>query len=485
MSRTEDGFALLEVMVAAMVLVIGILGMVLGMAASQKLSLVSDRQSSMENVAQREIERLEGIPYAQLGLSATPGTSADSLNPDYYVAAGPPTTFEWNRTVGSTESLDVDTVNGAVPPTTSWTEGGFSGTLYDFITWTSDPKCSPGCPSTQDYKRLTVGVTLTGDQNPSPVFLSSVVADPNAAPAGGTVNGTDGNPIVNPATTCENTSGVQVQCESPIDSGNPSTFYLHDCAATNSSCSAPSGNSVTQQTVGVATGLVCTTLTTLGGLLADITGCPMPDLMDANPPSGTSSTPLYQYSTDQGTAGYPGGRLLQPTCSTSGSGCGTGSTSDCSGGGIFNSSLLSVQSQFWVSSPVTAQETLTGDGGISMFTQTQNSISAVVSFCIEIYDIPPSNGVAGSLGDLLAWPPVALGGVGYVAATDPSTSANWPAKASQVSYTFNFRGSSGSVSIAAGHRIGVRVWMKANVSSAIALVYDNPLYPSEIQLNTQ
>lgn len=39
------------------------------------------------------------------------------------------------------------------------------------------------------------------------------------------------------------------------------------------------------------------------------------------------------------------------------------------------------------------------------------------------------------------------------------------------------------MTIAAGHRIGVRVWMVANANVPIALIYDNPLYPSEIQLN--
>jgi hypothetical protein len=138
-----------------------------------------------------------------------------------------------------------------------------------------------------------------------------------------------------------------------------------------------------------------------------------------------------------------------------------------------------------VSSPVTATTTLTGDAGISLYSQTVGSASAVVSFCLEIYDIPPSNGVAGSLLDILAWPPVALGGAGYVGQTDPGTGGNWPASASQVSYIFNFRGSNGTVSIAPGHRLGVRLWFKANLNAALDLLYDNPLYPTQLQLNTQ
>lgn len=419
----EEGFALLEVVVAAFVLVVAILAMLMTFVDSQKLELSSEQMASMSHVAQREIERLAGMPYADVGLDATPTSSSDPRNPDYYVLAGSPPSFEWDRAACTSEPLDVDATNGAVSPVASWSAGRFSGSLFDFVTWSTDARCSPGCPASADYKRITVAVTITTPGttgSPMPVFVSSLLADPNATPAGGVVNGQAGNPITNPTTTCANSSGIEQACESPIDSGNPNTYYLHDCAASNASCSAPAGSGVTQQTVGVASGLLCTSLTALGGIAGDITGCPMPDLMDASPPAGDDTTPLYQYSTDLGTSGYPGGRLLDPTCTNS-SGCGTGEATDCNSGGAWTSSLVKAESEFWVSDPLASSLTLTGDGGINVFTQTDGGISAAVSFCLEIYDVPPSNGTAGSLGDLLAWPPVALGGAGYAAAADPTT----------------------------------------------------------------
>jgi hypothetical protein len=422
-------------------------------------------------------------------MTEAPGTSTDATNPDYYVAGGSSPTFEWNRVAGSTEPLDVDAANGTVAPVQTWTEGRFTGQIYDFVTWTTDPKCSPGCPSSSDYKRITVAVTVNSGPQPHPLYVSSVIADPAAAPAAGTSNGTSGNPLTDPTTSCTNAQGQTVSCTSPIDSGNPSTFYLHDWAATNSgSPNLPSSDHPTHATVGTVAGLTCTTSTVLAHTLSNITGCPVPDLMDTNPPAASNSPPLYHYSTDQAADGaYPGGRILAPMCSpglcSGSSGGGTGSTADCTGGG-WASNLLNVQSEFFVSSPVTATTTLTGDGGLSMFTQTVGGTSAVVSFCIEIYDVPPS-GSPGSLADILAWPPVALGGAGYVPQTDPSTGSNWPTSPSQISYVFNFRGSNGTVAIAAGHRIGVRIWAKVNLNTAADLLYDNPTYPSDIQLNTQ
>jgi hypothetical protein len=485
----EDGFTIIELMFALVVLIIGILGMFMGFVSAQKLSLVSERETSMAQIAQREIERVEGISYSQIAMSAAPGTSTDPANPDYYVTAGSAPSFKWDRTGGSSETLVVDATNGTVTPVQSWTEGRLSGQMYDFVTWTTDPKCSPGCNASQNYKRVTVAVTANSGPQPNPVYTSSVVADPAAKSVQGTNNGTIGNPLTNPNTTCTNAQGQTVSCTSPINSGNPNTYYLHDWAATNNgTVPEPSSDNSTHPTVGTVSGQTCTTSQSQAGTPANVAGCPAPDLMDANSPVGLSGDPLYHYSTDQASdAAYPGGRLLQPTCSsglcTGSSGGGTGSTSDCNGGAWANN-LLNVQSALFVTAPVSAKLTLTGDGGISIYTQTLGGTSAVVSFCAEIYDVPPS-GSAGSLADLLAYPPTALGGAAYVPVTDPATGGNWPTSTSQVSYIFNFRGSLGAVSIPAGDRVGVRLWAMANSNTAVDLVYDNPSYPSEIQLNSQ
>ena len=53
-----------------------------------------------------------------------------------------------------------------------------------------------------------------------------------------------------------------------------------------------------------------------------------------------------------------------------------------------------------------------------------------------------------------------------------------------VSFDFNFRGSSGTVTIPSGDRIGLRVWMKSNVKTPITLAYDNTNYQSQLQLNS-
>jgi type II secretory pathway pseudopilin PulG len=477
----EEGFTLIELTIALVILIVGIMGMFMAFITSQRASTVAERETSMAHIAQQQIEFVQGIPYSQVGLATAPTTSTDPKNPDYYVSGGSSPTFEWNRTAASAEALDIDTSTpGAVTPVQTWSEGRLSGKVYDFVTWETDARCSPSCPASQNYKRITVAVT-SSTGSPNPVYVSSVVADPPAAA---------GNPLTDPGTTCTNAQGVSQACTSLIDSGNPNTYYLHDWPATGGTPQPPSSDNATHATVAAVSNLLCSTSQILALIASNIAGCPTPDVMDNTPPSATDTT-LYHYSTDQlPDSSYPGGRVLQPLCSSLGvlcsgsSGGGTGSTTDCSTNTAFGN-LLNVQAGFWVSSPVTATTTFTGDGGISLFSQTLGNTQAVVSFCLEIYDIPPSNGTAGSLFDILAWPPVALGGAGYVAETDPNTGGNWPTSANQVSYIFNFRGSNGAISIAPGHRIGVRLWFKANVNAALDLVYDNPLYPTQLQLNTQ
>lgn len=507
----ERGFTLIEMVLALTVLVVGILGGYAAFASSQRISLVSERHAAMTQMAQKEIERIEGTDYSQVALTSTPSTSTDPTNPDYYVQSGSPASFEWDRTATSSEPLDIDSSNGTVSPVSNWTEGGFSGQIYDFVTWTQDSQCSPSCPTSQDYKRITVAVTMTSGILPTPVYVSSVMTDPSAAPPGGCSGGSCGNPIVDPTTQCQNSSGQTVACSAGIDQGNANTWFLHDCPATSSSCSTPTLNNLTDATSGTVSGQTCTTSQSQAGNPTNVAGCPTPDLMDTTSPDGTTTTPAYNYSTDQcsvncsGPGGtntlctsgctYPGGRLLQPTCSgglcggalstsglgSAGSGGGTDSTSDCTGG--WSSSYDNRQSEMWATAPLDSATTLTGYGGLTIFSQTFGGTAQTVSFCLEIYDIPPS-GSAGSLSDILAWTPVDLGGAALVNATSPSSGSNWPETANEVTFDFDFS-SSGPVTIPAGDRIGARIWMKSNVNRPIAVLYDNPNYPSQLQLNSQ
>jgi prepilin-type N-terminal cleavage/methylation domain-containing protein len=486
----DDGFTLVELLAAIVVLIVGIFGAYTAFDASRRLSLVSERHGTMAQIAQQEIERIEGTPYGQIGLNATPAHSSDTTNPNYYVTAGSPSTLQYDRAGSATENLDVDATKGTVVPSRTWSEvtqgGTLTGNIYDYITWSSDSQCAPGCPASQDYKRITVAVTMTQGLHPSPVYVSSVIADPEALPTGGIVNG-NSNPLKDPDVNCQTPTGATGPCTSGLNQGTGNTYFLHNWAASKTgSPTTPAADNATHSTVGITTtGGLCAT-TPVTATPTTEANCPTPDLMDTNPPTGTATTPAYNYSTDQcADTCYTGGRVLQPTCAgtwTAAACAGSGTSADCSAG-AWSNTLQNPQSELWVTPALASATTFTGAGGLSFFTQTIAAATPVVSFCVEVYDVPPSGTTAGSVADLLAWPPVAKGGAAYIPPTDPTSGGNWPSTMTASSFVFTF--SQTPVTIPAGDRVGFRIWVRPNQNSPIAVLYDNPNYPAQLQLNSQ
>lgn len=475
---------MIEAMVSVLVLSVGVICTLMTFMTTQKMSVVTERVSTLTHVAQRQIEYVEGMKYADIALSAVPTYSGNPQNPDYWVVSGSPPSYGYQHTSGgAVEPLVIDTTDPGtelVSAAQSWSEGNVSGTIYTYITWTNDPSCSKAvsgqaaavCPpgsGTGNYKRITVAVTDDLSDTPQPTYVSSVVADPNAP-----------NPLDDASTQCQSSPGVVVACEAGINSGEPNTYYLHDCAGTNASCSTPTAPHALHDTAGPS-----------GACPGP--GCPVPDLMDENTPTSEadgSAPALQDYSTDLdngGLSGVSGGRLLRPLCGDT-SGCGTGNGSDCTEANATGSTTLdNAQNELWVSPPLSGALTLTGNGGMNLYSQTQSGTPAVVTLCLAVYDVPPSGGVSGSLSDILAAgsQPVLLGFVAYVPPTDPATGSNWPTSASNFAFSFDFLAPGTTAKVDTGHRIGVRLWDAVSSNTNIALIYDNPSDPSEIQLNSQ
>jgi hypothetical protein len=462
--RSEDGFTIIEVLVAATVLLVGVLGMIAAMDASRRLTQVAERHTLMVHRAEREIERVEALPFAQVGMTAAPSHSTGAANPRYYVVAATPATFQWDRNApGTTEPFVVDPA-GAFTPTTesaaqpcpaatnpcSWTDGAQSGYVYDFVTWHYDSVCNAGavCPAQNDYKRVTVVVTLTGAAHPSlPALVSSVVADTHAQPAGYVANGVQ-NPLQAPSTQCLNQVGVLVSCANALP-GTPQTWFLYDTNATVSTTRQPIvGDHPTHPTLAPITGLLCNVLVT--------TGCPRPDLMGPTPPPSPGPPTPNNLSNEVTGVVYAGGRLLHRDTDCAN----PPSTTDNTKGAV------------WVTNQLSTNTVLTGDGGMTVYTQTANSFAATVTLCVAIYNYPPS------ILNLLQLPPLRLGVVAY-------TSVVTPTVPTPLSFTFNFLGAGVTKTMVAGDRIGVRVWIAASAATDAAIIYDDPKFASVLQLNTQ
>jgi hypothetical protein len=337
------------------------------------------------------------------------------------------------------------------PGPETWTDpkSGVTGKLYRFVTWVNDTKCGPDpatlCPGSQDYKRITIALTVDGNGGPKkPILVSSIASDPAASPTGAVVDGHQ-NPLTDPSTKCLDGSGALVECSGSIGPGIAKTWFLYDTPASFTTRQDITGNHATHATV-APTG-TCTALTT--------TGCPTPDLMGVGPPPSPDPLPaLFKYSSEQ-SGTYPGGRVLRrdSTCS------GTPTSIDNSKG------------ELWATDPVTAATTFTGDGALTLFTQTLGGATAQAQLCLAFYDVP------NSILNMIASPPTEIGRASY----SPTT---WPSSPTAISFPFDFRGANGPIVVPAGDRLGVRAWPASTSGADIAVIYDHPSYISSLQLNT-
>ncbi|MHB2001513.1 MAG: type IV pilus modification PilV family protein [Solirubrobacteraceae bacterium] len=523
-ARAEEGVLLVEVLVAIVVLTAGILVLLTSFSGSERLTLTAEVRNSAAHRAQGEIERLETLPYTELAMTSAPTRSTESTSPDYYVDYGTSLKcnslgigcYAWNyNALGEEEPLVPATSGACGEPAaegcgvvsaspTPWSDGRLSGEIYDFVTWASDPICSlpeseKPCHTENDYKRITVVATINragATRTRRPVRISTVIANPNATPA----EGTPSNPLKSPGTTC----GKGEACTVGI-SGNAQTWFLHDSSAAEDEAGkaliVPSSSNETHATVAPSNATSCTS--------TEHSGCPRPDLMSAAVPTATH---LYDYSSDQNPYGTtitgPAGDLewtcpgeLDPENGLCFGGRRLQRGVECGVEPSESEAVANLKSEMWVSEPFAAASTLTGAGGLSLYSQTVSGTQAPATLCVAIYRVPPE---IDALWTSSAEAPKLIGWTSYT----PPSGADWPSSLEEVSFSFEPGGAREliegttvvkSAAIAAGERIGLRIWPAGASGADIAVAYDTAgrtetvsgveeqvsRYPALLQLNTE
>ncbi|WP_157260610.1 prepilin-type N-terminal cleavage/methylation domain-containing protein [Patulibacter minatonensis] len=444
----EQGFTLVETLVAITVLAVGMLATATVYDGSRGLTGVAERTSVMAHRAQAEIERIQALGWSHVALSGTPVPSTDPADPASMLAGGsPPRLRPDRRAPAATEPLVIDTTDGGVSPTSrTWSDGRLTGRVWSWVSWREDPRCGAGCTAARGGRRVTVVVTVDGTgHGRGPLVTSVVLTDPNAAPAGAMANGAR-NPLSDPATVCVSASGADVPCSRSIGTGSATSWFLYDTPAkSGDERIAVTADHALHQTV-LGTGL-CT--------LVALLGCPVPDLMgDEPPPSGTTVPPLLDRSSGTTGSEASGGRVLR-VADTS---CATTPTAD------------NARSARWVTPAQPSGETLTGEGGMTLYTRTRTGVAARVVLCLQLAVAP------GPVGDLLTLPPTVLATVTYELSA-------WPAVMTPVSFSFSVPGA--DLVVAAGKRVAVRVWLAASSASDVVIAYDHPSIQSVLQLNVR
>lgn len=447
-TRAQAGFTSIELLLAMMIGAVGLMALVGTFDVSQRLASHSEMKEAAAHVGEQAMEELRALDYGELALNGnpSPSSSSDPKNPAHYVGGdgSGAMTYRWDQRsdapTGHTEPLVIDATKGTVPAAAEvWNDGRLKGRIYRYVTCaaTTAEACEQG-PDTSATKRVTVAVTVENELGPErPILFSTVVGNPTTA------NGEGSNPLDSPNTQCED-GGVVVECTGGV-AGTVRTWYLYDTPATSPAREEIVGNHPTHPTVapeGTCNG-------------SNTSGCPKPDLMALDPPpSPVVTPPVYNYSSEITGGSTPGGLVVRRD-------------SECAGN---VTSTDNTKGHMWVSSPLSAPATLTGDAALSMTTQTFNGVQAAAMICVRFYNVP------GDISNLVANPPTAIGSAGY------SLTA-WPKLPGVLTFAMDFLSGSEGSPIPAGNRLGVRIWAAASSSADLVVLYDHPLHPSFLQVN--
>jgi prepilin-type N-terminal cleavage/methylation domain-containing protein len=441
--RDEQGFTLVELLIAMALMAVGVAATLGVFGASGRTTVISQNSEVGAQQAQAELDRLSRLKYGELALTSTPVNSANVKNPNYRVSG-----VNFNVRSGLTEPMVTTPGEGATakvdpgPSTFSVGQNGsmITGRIYRYVTW-RDENCPTNiCDGAENTKRVIVAVSLDPIANSvqrAPLWFSTVIADPSAAPPGYT--GTSGG----------NSSGTGTNASAQI-------FYLYDEACDDeewdgSEYDSPTGNHTTRNTA--QTGPSGSSNSTCN----NSDSMKQPDAMGLQPPPGNSTTPLYEYSSDLA-GNYPGGLAMMRKGST----CRTSySSADASNTAVPNK--WSVHA--WTTPEFEEDFELSGRATVSVWTQTLGGISGRGLLCASLIERRVTGGVPSDTA---------------IAATTYDVAA-WPATPRRLSFTFTVPAQS---DIADGNQLVLVLHLRGESAQDIALLYDHPTYQSLLEVET-
>ena len=176
-----------EVMIAMVIGLMGLAATAVSIDSTRHANNKSEYRTAAGHVAEKELERIQSLPYGSVLLDSAPATSTDANNPGYYVTRAGPTAGISARAALPQPSRSLSPPAAPACRRPAWQplrrpgrDGRLSGKIYRYVTWVNDTVCGAACPGSSDFKRVTVAVTEDADTNRPPVLTSVAVTDPTA-----------------------------------------------------------------------------------------------------------------------------------------------------------------------------------------------------------------------------------------------------------------------------------------------------------------
>lgn len=444
--RSESGLSIVEVMVAALLLVLGALATLGLVDTAQRQTFRAEQSQVVSDRLQAELEALKRLEYNKVALTGTPTHSDDPTNPNYRVTNQTGySTFALNKNGTDSATLAVngsDSVTGGVvdPGPTPFTsgdlgtgaDGDIDGKIYRYVTWVNDPNCPDSvCPGPKDFKRLTVAIkagdTATGGARAYQQIQSDVVDGGIAQVPGGVAP--------------------------PPSPSEAIPYSLSDTACNQSSRTAPS-NHATHNTLGACSAGVQTG-TTPGA----------PDRLFKTPVPG-SFTGSFDFSTDLLTQAASDEGLQMPV-----------QPKQCDYSPSRSDAHLQVHR--WLTGPVTAASDFVVDGvaSLTLYSKTINNAVHSGKLCLWLFTREPTN-TEGEADNLVT---NASTGTSYF--TYSSGASNWnpgPSWGQPYQIPLNFD----ELRIQPGERLGFALAVDAagTPGEALQFRYDHPSQASVLQV---
>ena len=480
----EEGFTLIEVLIAALVLSVAALATFGVLSAATRNAQRAQATQVALDKAQEEMEKLHAIPYAELALERLPDHSDNPMNPNYRVSGA---TFLVNRD-STTEDPSLMVRKGdflygthqeiekgpVLPGPISFQEGNVSGQIFRYIVWRDDPSCPQSenlaedfCPGGQDFKQLIVAVKLN---KPVPqaaetnyVEVQSQVANPEAQ-AQRSTQGPEpgpggGDPPTGPDDTDDLSTGKAVTAQQ---------FFLSDtpCSASGVTTRQPiSGDHPLHNTLGVCAN---------GPQIEETKGAPDALLRAAPPdsaPEDESDPALFDYSsdayldpleapnTDHGLQLYGDD---SPECHKP------------------PQSLVHPEAKLhvWVTDPMPAIFKLSGTATLEFYSRTIDERPYAARLCVYLFVRHEAAGAPAPEDPLFMNP---LTGLRYWT----EEIGSWP-RTSWDKLRLTMQIAPAPFEIQPGDRLGIALSLDSGASGKepIQIMYDHPNYPTRLEVDT-
>jgi hypothetical protein len=446
--RGEEGFGIVEALVAAIILVLAVLATFSAYDAGTRGTFRAQQSQVRLGVAQQEMEKIRALPYDEIAMTSLPGFSSDPSDPRNRVQNGK-FNIQRNGSDYATMVVNGGTLIGGAPITGGvidpgpehFQSGDVGGDIYRFVVWRRNSGCDLQTCTSQDFKRVIIAVmpdvTAAGGSRDY-VEIHSDFIDPQ-----------DSSVSSLPPNGGQRVTGQQFWLsDTPCDPGG--TTVREDIDSHGSDSWDPADGHWLHNTLGNCASSLQTG-TTPGA----------PDALIPAQPPGDSSTPSYDYQSDwEPNPNTDKGIQLQPASN---------------GGCVWRPTSSNPQTRFhvWLTDPMASpfeiarDTTLNRNATLVFFSKTINDAQQQGRVCAWLFVRSP----AGT--DTLLPGPQPF----------TSSSGSWPKTFASDTISMDL---GGAQTVPAGSQLGLAVSVgdRSATPAPLEFMYDHPSYPARFEVQT-